>query len=320
MKTRIEALARVESIAFLPILACFVQACSSGQKAGGLGMAFQTPEEAVRTLVEAVRAEDPGKIESVLGPEGRDLVYSGDDIADRSGMEHFLQVFGEKNHIEPAADDQVILHVGELDWPFPIPIVKRDDRWYFDTGAGKEEILNRRIGKNELNAIQVCLAIVDAQREYAQKDRDGDGILEYAQIFKSTPGARDGLYWEAKGDEEPSPLGPLAAQAVREGYGKAKGPKDTDEPRPYHGYLYRILEAQGEHAPGGAYEYVVRGKMIGGFALLAYPAEHGVSGIMSFTVNHDGVVFQKDLGKDTEKVALEMRLFDPDSTWTKASQ
>jgi hypothetical protein len=211
-------------------------------------------------------------------------------------------------------DMKVILHVGNGDWPFPIPVVKKGDHWLFDTMAGKEEILNRRIGRNELNAIQVCLAYVDAQREYVLKDRDGDKLLEYAQKFISREGEKNGLYWEAKEGEPQSPLGPLIAKAAGEGYA---GRKPGGKRNPYHGYYYRILKAQGKNAPGGEYDYMVSGKMIGGFALVAYPAEYGNSGVMTFIVNHDGVVYEKDLGKDTEKIATAMKKFNPDRTWKK---
>jgi hypothetical protein len=196
-------------------------------------------------------------------------------------------------------------------------MVKKGETWVFDTKAGNEELLNRRIGRNELNTIQTCLAMVDAQREYAMKDRDSDKLLEYAQKFWSTPGKKDGLYWEAKEGEAQSPLGALAARAVGEGYASRK---PGDKPMPYHGYFYRILKAQGKNAPGGAYDYVVKGKMIGGFALVAFPAEYGASGIMTFIVNHDGVVYQKDLGKETGKIAKAMTKFDPDKTWKKAEE
>ena len=219
------------------------------------------------------------------------------------------------NKLEKETDSKMTLVVGEEEWPFPIPIVKKGESWLFDTKAGKEELLNRRIGRNELNTIQTCLAYVDAQREYAMKDRDGDGLLAYAQKFWSTKGKKDGLYWEAKEGEEQSPLGLGAARAVREGYTPRK---PGDKPSPFHGYFYRILKAQGKNAPGGAYDYVVKGKMIGGFALVAYPAEYGASGVMTFIVNHDGVVYEKDLGAETAKIASAMTKFDPDQTWKKA--
>ena len=188
-----------------------------------------------------------------------------------------------------------------------------------DEGHDPRHAILRRIGRNELNTIQTCLAYVDAQREYAMKDRDSDKLLEYAQKFRSTPGKKDGLYWETKEGEPPSPLGDLVAKAVREGYGPRK-PGESQGPRPYHGYLFRILKAQGKNAPGGAYDYVVKGSMIGGFALVAYPAEYGASGIMTFIVNHDGVLYQKDLGNETGKIASAMTKYDPDKTWEKVEE
>jgi len=193
--------------------------------------------------------------------------------------------------------------------------VKKGNQWFFDTKAGKEEILNRRIGENELSTIQTMLAIVDAQREYAMKDLDGDGILEYAEKFRSDAGKKDGLFWVTKEGEEPSPLGDLVAGARAEGYTKA-GTKD--KPMPLHGYYFRLLKAQGKNAAGGAFDYVVKGQMIGGFAVIASPAKYGNSGVMTFLVNHDGVVYQKDLGKNTEKAAKAIKKFDPDKTWVKA--
>jgi hypothetical protein len=223
-------------------------------------------------------------------------------------------MYEQKNILEREGSDKVVLHVGNEDWPFPIPVVKKDKRWRFDTEEGREEVLARRIGRNELNVIQVCLAIVDAQREYALKDRDGDGLLEYARKFASDPGKKDGLYWKAGQGDEQSPLGSLVATAQEQGY---KGAKKSDKPVPYHGYYYRILQAQGPNATGGAYEYGVNGNMIGGFALVAYPAKYGASGIMTFIVNHDGVVFQKDLGKKTAELVAAMSLFNPDKDWKK---
>jgi hypothetical protein len=205
------------------------------------------------------------------------------------------------------------LIIGPLDYPFSIPLVKKGKGWYFNTTEGREEIINRRIGKNELNAIEVARAFVDAQREYATKDRDADGAVAFAQRYQSTPGAKDGLYWEVKEGEEESPFGPLTAQAALEGYGTAA----PDGPVPYHGYLLKIMKAQGENAEGGAFDYVVNGKMILGFALVAYPAQYGSSGIMTFIVNQSGVVYQKDLGKDTAAIAAAMTLYDPDKSWQK---
>ena len=215
-------------------------------------------------------------------------------MVDKAARERFVGAYEEKNRMEGAGTEKVVLYVGNDEWPFPVPVVNEQGSWRFDSKEGRQELLARRIGRNELSVIQVCLAYVDAQREYALKDRDGDGLLAYAQKFGSTPGKKDGLYWKAKEGDEQSPLGPLAAAAQKQGY---TGRKKGDKPTAYHGYYYRILNGQGKDAPGGAYDYVVKGKLIGGFALVAYPAQYGSSGIMTFIVNHDGVVYQKDLGK-----------------------
>jgi hypothetical protein len=275
---------------------------------------FKSPEGAVKALAEAVKGNDMKELLAIFGPSGKELIFSGDEIADKIGRERFIKAYEEMNKLVNENDKRVILRVGEGDWPFPVPVVKKDDYWLFDTVTGKEEILNRRIGRNELNTIQVCLAYVDAQREYVLNDREGGKVLEYAQKFVSDKGKKNGLYWEAKEGEERSPLGPLVAKAAVEGY---TGKKPIGKRNPYHGYYYRILKAQGKNALGGEYDYVVGGKMIGGFALVAYPAEYGNLGIMTFTVNQDGVVYEKDLGKDTVKIAAAMKKFDPDKTWKK---
>jgi hypothetical protein len=211
------------------------------------------------------------------------------------------------------------LVVGSNDWPFPIPLVKKSEGWIFDTDKGREEILNRRIGQNELAAIQVSLAYVDAQREYAMKDRDGDGILEYARRFRSDAGKKNGLYWERKADEEQSPFGPIVVRAQKTGYA-ARGTGASQTTAPYHGYFYKILERQGKDAAGGAYSYLVKGKMIGGFALVAYPAQYGNSGVMTFIVNYEGTMFQKNLGKNTTTTASAMTEYNPDSTWSEVKE
>jgi hypothetical protein len=272
---------------------------------------FATAEAAVQALVNALKANDIKSLHAIFGPGNEDLISSGDPVADQSIRELFVKQYEEKNRLEQT-DDKAVLCIGNEDWPFSIPIVKTDGLWRFDTEEGREEIVARRIGRHEWSTIQVCLAYVDAQREYALKDRDSNAFLEYAQKFRSDQGKRNGLYWETKDGEEKSPLGPLVAEAQKQGYDI-----QAANPSPYHGYYYRILKAQGESAPGGAYDYVVNGKMIGGFALVAYPAKYGASGVMSFIVNHEGVVYQKDLGEDTEELALGMTLFNPDSTWKK---
>ena len=275
---------------------------------------FASPEEAAKALGAAISADDVNRLLAILGPGGAPLISSGDDVADREGREKFSRMYEEKNAVVRKGENRAVLEVGNDAWPLPIPVVKEGEKWRFDTRQGAEEIIDRRIGRNELSAIQVCLAFVDAQREYATKDRDGDGLLEYAQRFISEPGKKNGLYWTSQDGEEASPFGPLAAQAVKEGY---TGKKSGAKPSPYHGYFYKILKAQGKNAPGGAYSYVVKDKMIGGFALVAYPASYGTSGIMTFIVNHDGTVYEKDLGKNTKAVGQAMTGFDPDDTWRK---
>ncbi len=278
---------------------------------------FKSPEEASKALIEAVKGNDPKELLMVLGPEGKEVISSGDEVAGKAWRDHFVKAYEEMNKLVSESDKKVILNVGNDEWPYPIPIIRKGENWFFDTKAGKEEILNRRIGRNELNAIQVCLAYVDAQREYLMEDRDENMLLEYAHRLISREGEKDGLYWEAKEGEEPSPLGPLIAKAAVEGY---TGKRPIGRRTPYYGYYYRILKAQGKNARGGEYDYVVDGKMIGGFALVAYPAEYGNSGVMTFIVNQDGVVYQKNLGKNTEKVASAMKQFDPDNTWKKVEQ
>ena len=271
---------------------------------------FKSPEEAVKALVEAVKGDNTKELMAIFGPVSKELIFSGDTVADKTGRGRFTKAYEEKHKIVNEGGRKAILVVGKNEWPLPIPLVKEGEQWFFNTQVGKGEILNRRIGKNELNAIKVCLAYVDAQGEYALKDRDGDKVREYAQRFVSTPGKHDGLYWQAKEGEVPSPMGPLAAKAADEGYTRINL-------APYHGYYYKILKAQGGHAPGGAYSYVVNGKMFGGFALVACPAEYGNSGVMTFVANQDGVVYQKDLGKGTEKIVGAMTRYNPDQTWQK---
>ncbi len=275
---------------------------------------FKSPDTAVKALIQALKNNDRKGLLAIFGPGGEKLVFSGDKLADKKASEEFVGHYEEKNSLQQADSKTVILHVGNDDWPFPIPIVKTGKGWRFNAKAGEHEILARRIGRNELATIQTCLVYVDAQREYARKDRNSNGLLEYAQKFMSEPGKKDGLYWEAAPGEEESPLGPAIGEAVNKGYMQKQA---SDQPIPYHGYYYRILTAQGKDAPDGAYDYVVDGKMIGGFALVAYPAKYGNSGVMTFIVNQDGVVYQKNLGKDTAKIAQAMNTFDPDKTWAK---
>ena len=270
---------------------------------------FETPDEAAQTLATAVRAGDLNGILAVLGPDGRDIATSGDKVEDQRVRNAFLEAYDRKHGIVFTEDGKVMLTVGPVDWPFPIPLVRRKDHWVFDAAAGRDEILARRIGRNELDAIQACLAYVDAQNEYAERNPDRNG--GYARRILSSPGKRDGLYWKTAASEELSPLGEAVVLASAEGYRFGQGRI------PYHGYYFTILTRQGRDAPGGAVNYVVRGKMIGGFALVAYPAEYGNSGVMTFIVSYTGIVYQKDLGPRTAQIAGQMDSFNPDRSWQK---
>jgi len=272
---------------------------------------FATPEEGAAALADAVRAGDPQKLLTVVGPSAKSWIFSGDNVADRADWKQFLELYDTKHSIEKSADGNAIVTVGKDAWPFPAPLVKVPTGWHFDSEAGREEVLKRRVGRNELDTIQTLLAIVDAQREYARFDNDKDGFTTYAKHFRSSPGKKDGLYWPAAAGERQSPLGPLLAQATKEGY-------SADAVSPYHGYLFRILTAQGPAAHGGAFDYMVRGKLFGGFAVIAWPSKYANTGIMTFIVNHEGIVFQRDLGEDTAARVAKITRFDPDKSWKRA--
>jgi len=274
---------------------------------------FGSPEEAMKTLVETFKSGDRKGMMAILGPEGEDIIDSGDEVADKNAREQFVKAYQEKIDFVKEKEGRVSIIIGKDHWPLPIPIVKRGEGWVFDTKAGREEVLNRRIGRNELKTIQVCLAYVEAQREYATTDRGRDGIIQYAQKIASDKDRRNGLYWQAAEGEVPSPLGPLAAKAAAEGYRRA-----GDKPTAFHGYYYKILKGQGPNAPGGAYHYVINGHMVAGFALVAWPAEYGVSGVMTFLVNQNGTVYEKDLGPKTEEIVKVMTRYNPDRTWRRA--
>lgn len=280
---------------------------------------FDSPDAALKAVVEVFQAKEKGGLSRIFGTISKDLL-SGDDVQDKADLTRFAKRLADSAKWSRNDDGSMTLLVGFNEYPFPIPLVQKDGKWSFDTVAGMDEILNRRIGDNELSTIDVCRGMFVAQREYYLADRDGDEVVEYAQRFSSTPGKRDGLYWETKQGETPSPLGPLAAQAASEGYG-AKGdaakPATTDGgPKPYHGYLFRLLTSQGEKAPGGKMNYLINGHMVAGFALVAYPVDYGSSGIMTFIMNSNGQIYQKDLGQDTAKVAGAMQSYDRDESWT----
>ena len=270
---------------------------------------FASPEAAMRALNDALRKNGSAeRLLAVLGPESDEIVSSGDAVDDAAARKRFTTAAAEKTRIERSDDGAMaIVHLGHDDWPFPIPLVREAGGWRFDTAAGKEELLNRRIGRNELTAISVARAFVDAQNEYWWR------FGSFAKSFRSTPGKKDGLYWEETDGDE-SPLGPLIASATAEGYHHAKA-EPGDAPEPYHGYFYRILTEQGPRAPGGKMSYVRDGKMVGGFALIAWPADYGSSGIMTFIVGREGVVFQKDLGAGTSETVKGITAYDPDQSW-----
>lgn len=273
---------------------------------------FQTPEEAVAALTVAVNAKDSDSLNEIFGPAAG-AIENPDQVHAASELQSFAAALNSTNQLVHESDVCCVLEVGEDFWPFPIPLVKQPDgQWFFDTEAGKEEILNRRIGRNELATLQSVRAYVEAQREYASRDHNGNGVLQYAQRIVSSVGLKDGLYWPTNLDGEISPLGPLVAQAQAAGYGK---PDANSVPEPFHGYYFKILTRQGKHAPGGKYNYVINGNMIGGFALVAWPAQYGNSGIMTFIVNQQGLVYQKDLGAKTGKLAPAMEKYDPDTSW-----
>lgn len=274
---------------------------------------FGSAEEAAKALVNAYKSGDRKATAEILGDKGRRLVSSGDPVIDHYERRWFLSLYEEGHEISFEGDDRAVLQLGRDEYPYPIPIVKKGKGWRFDASEGHEDLLSRRISKAELSALDVLLACVDAQRQYFRQDHDGDGVLEYARKFKSSPGQHDGLYWPEKPGEAPSPIAPLADAARKEGY------KPTEEGKVtvYRGYFYKMLKAQGTNAPGGAREYVVNGKMTGGFALAAFPVRYGVSGILTFIVNQDGVVYQKDLGPQTVEIGTGMTVFDPDESWTK---
>lgn len=277
---------------------------------------FKSPEDAFRALIEAARNNDTAELLAIFGPEGKDIISSGDAIADRRARERFVKRAADGVKFSKLDDKTMLPVMGKDDCSFPIPIVRSGQGWVFSAEEGRQEVINRRIGRNELNTIQVALAYVDAQRQYASKSRDGDGVLQYAQHFMSRKGRKDGLYWEAAPGEEMSPLGPLFARATEEGYAFEK----KEKPSPYYGYYFRILKGQGSNAPGGEREYLTNSKMTSGFGLVAYPAQYGVSGIMTFIVNQLGTVYQKDLGPKTEDLARSMTKYDPDKTWKQAEQ
>jgi hypothetical protein len=273
---------------------------------------FASPNDAVSALIIAVNTTNSDRLRAIFGPviaaiQNPDRVQATNDLAT------FARALSQTNWLEQEPDGQYTLEVGTNSWPFPVPLVAQDGKWFFDTVAGNQELLDRRIGKNELNALQVVRTYVDAQREYASSDHMGDGVLQFAQHFISSPGKEDGLYWPPDQNGEESPVGPLVAYAQAQGGGVK--PDSSGNYEPYDGYYFKILTRQGKNAPGGAYNYVINDNMIGGFALVAWPAEYGKTGVMTFIVNQQGVVYQKDLGEKTAKLVSSLKQYDPDPSW-----
>lgn len=284
---------------------------------------FSSPQQAMQALVQAAQAKDHAALDKIFGPAAQQLL-SGDPVEDAKDMDDFSKGVQESAQLKQEGDSKYTLTIGQNNWPFPVPIVKQGDQWVFDTKAGSQEILDRRIGENELSAITTCRAYVVAQWEYFTHDDWGhDGVAAYAPRFISTPGQHDGLYWETAPDEAPSPLGALVAEARAEGYGSQNASTQNDagdsnssgSHRPYHGYYFKILTRQGPHAAGGAYDYIINGNMIAGHALIAYPDKWGNSGVMTFIVNQQGRVYEKNLGPNTDTLAPAITEYDPDVTW-----
>jgi hypothetical protein len=310
--SRCEGRARLSSLASLTLFA--LGACSgiglqAADKAGSGAKAFPTPEQAAAELIQAAEKYDVPAMLAILGPEGKDLVSSEDHVADKNRAEAFVAMAHAKESIEknPKKPTQATLLVGEDEWPFPVPIVKRNGQWYFDSKEGLTEVLYRRIGANELDAIQICRGYVEAQREYALSRRSESGVAEYAQRLISTPGKKDGLAWRNEDGSWGGPIGEGVVRALQQGY--------SDRAEPFHGYYFKVLKGQGPAAPLGQMDFVVEGVMIGGFALAAAPAQYRVTGVQTFIVSHDGVVYQKDFGPNTLESFKNMDRYNPDKTW-----
>jgi hypothetical protein len=305
--TKAQKIRFISKLALLAATATFAPGIASLAQAQ---QRFNTPDAAVEALVAAAKRGDAKGIVSILGPGSKELISSGDPVEDANVRQEYLAAYDAQHRIISESGKPSILVIGQNDWPFPIPIVQKDGQWTFDTPTGREELFARRIGRNELAAMKAALAYYDAQNEYADMNKDKTGQAVYAQKIVSSPGKKDGLYWPTSGSEPESPLGEAVAAATQRGFRVGVG-------EPYHGYYYKILTSQGANAPGGAVDYIVRGNMIGGFGLVAYPAEYGNSGIMTFIINNDGDIYERDLGPGTSRIASRMTSFNPDHTWRK---
>ena len=297
------------ALGLTPCVSAFAQ--DPGQKM------FSSPQDAAAALDAAMKDDSDRQVLAIMGSSAQDLITSGDPVRDKANRANFIKRYDQLHQFSAASDGRVFLYIGEDNWPTPIPLQKSGSQWYFDTAYGKEEVLYRNIGWNELKVIRVCKAIVEAEHDYYSKDHDGSTVHQYTQKFSSTLGSQDGLYWEVKAGQHPeSPLGPLVAEAAAEGYSHT-----TARPRrPFHGYVYRLLTRQGASAAGGARDDIVNGAMTGGFAVVAYPVTYRVTGVMTFIVNQDGQIYQKDLGPQTGETASAMTEYNPDSTWTAVAE
>ena len=315
MKNRFPVLVLAAALAGTSFASAWAQAPAPSKSAAPATAQpnFATPDDAVKALVTALRAGDRKAVIALMGAGSDYWLFTGDNVSDSDEWARFLAAYDKKNAVAKSGDAKASLVIGADDWILPSPIVKKGDRWVFDGAAGSEETTNRRVGRNELNTIQTLLAIVDAQQEYATSDADRNGVANYARRFISTPGTRDGLYWPVPAGAPQSPLGPLVGEATKEGYGS-----QTSEPKAYHGYHFRLLTAQGADAKGGAYDYVVKDILLGGFAVVAWPSKYGVSGVMTFVVNQDGVVYEKDLGAGTSSAVAKISNFNPDKSWKRS--
>lgn len=294
----------------LATVLCLMTCLSAGQAALAQTSQqyFTSPDEAVQAMRNALAADNVDALLAIFGTEGRGILLSGDEQADRESRKNFYAATEQQLQLDETDENRRELIIGPDEWPFPIPLIKEDAGWRFDTAAGVDELINRRVGRNELEAIAMLQALADAQTEYASLDRDGDQVLEYAQRIVSTPGQQDGLYWADETEDDPSPIGPYLEDASDYMEGRQAG-------TPWYGYYFRILTRQGANPPGGAYDYVINGNMIAGFALLAFPAQYGDSGIMTFMISHQGEVYQKDLGADTATLVTSLDTYDPDDSW-----
>jgi Protein of unknown function (DUF2950) len=307
MKT---TLLKIALASFFLSLALAVPQVSAGADAKTTQKSFASPQAALDELIKATADYDVAALLAIFGPAGEDFISSADPVQDKNHSQAFAELARQKNSVqmEPGKSNRAAIIVGDNDWPLPVPLVKRSGKWYFDSSAGKKEILYRRIGANELDAIQICRGYVEAQNNYALSIHDDSGINQYAQKIISTPGKQDGLFWQNADGTPGGPISERIAKAIQEGY-------SIDQKSAYHGYYFKILKGQGPSAPLGTLDYVIQDAMIGGFALIAAPAEYRVTGVETFIVSQDGVVYQKDLGPDTLEIAKKIDLFDPDKTW-----